>query len=341
MLTVDELTQLKALLVQKRKIVLLAHKNPDGDAIGSTLALSSVLKKQGHDVQIIVPNDFPKFLKWLPNAKKVFNADFNIKGAEIAISKAQILFLLDFNEVSRIDQLASFVEKSAAKKVLIDHHQQPGDFDFVYSDTAMPATCEMVYHFIKQMNWEEFLDKEIAISLYAGMLTDTGNFKYPSVKASTLATASELIKLGAEPHKIYDALFDNNSISKFKLLSVFLNNIKVLPEYRTAIFYLTKEELLNNGYEKGDTDGFVNYGLSLNNIVFSVFMAEDTQRDFVKISFRSKGDFDTSEFSRNHFSGGGHINASGGKSDISIQDTIKEFVNLLPKYEEKLRNTKI
>lgn len=340
MLNPDQIFALKKILQSPKKIVIVPHKNPDGDAIGSTLGLSLVLKKIGHEVQIISPNDFPKFLKWMPEAKKVFNATFNPKGAEIAFSQAEVIFMLDFNEPSRADQLEDLINASDAYKVLIDHHQHPQTFDFTYSDTEMPATCEMVWHFLEAMNWTDLVDQDVATCLYTGIITDTGNFKYASVRSSTLVTAAQLIKHGAEPFRILDYL-DSFTTSRLQLLSRFLDNIQVFPEFRTVLFTMTREELLENGYQKGDTDGFVNYGLGLEDIVFSVFMADDTQKDMVKISFRSKGDFDCSEVARNHFNGGGHINASGGRSDDSIENTAKEFVNLLPNYAEKLKNTTV
>lgn len=340
MLNPDEIFELKKILQRPKRIVIVPHKNPDGDAIGSSLGLSQILKKLGHDVQIITPNDFPKFLKWLPEAKKIFNADFNPKGAAIAFSRADVIFMLDFNEPSRAEQLEKFINDSNATKVLIDHHQFPQQFDFTYSNTEMPATCEMIWHFIKAMNWDDLMDENIATCLYTGILTDTGNFKYPSVKPSTLETAAHLMRHGVKPYKIMDAL-DTFNASRLKLLSIFLQNIQIFPEFRTVLFTMSREELLQNGFQKGDTDGFVNYGLGLENMVFSVFMADDTQRDFVKISFRSKGNFDCSEVARNHFNGGGHVNASGGRSDKNLENTVKEFVNLLPKYAEKLENTTV
>lgn len=338
MLEPNQIFELKNILRSPKKIVIIPHKNPDGDAIGSTLGLSQVLKKIGHEVQIISPNDFPKFLKWLPEAKKIFNASFNHKGAEIAIAEAEVIFMLDFNGPSRADQLEPLINNSQAIKVLIDHHQFPQEFDFTYSDTQMPATCEMIWHFLDVMNWTDLVDADIATCLYTGIITDTGNFKYASVKPSTLETAAHLMRQGAEPYRILDQL-DSFTPSRLKLLSIFLENMQLFPEHRTALFTMTREELMENGYQKGDTEGFVNYGLGLENIVFSVFMADDTQKDMVKISFRSKGNFDCSEVARAHFNGGGHVNASGGRSDKNIEDTVKEFVNLLPNYAKQLENT--
>lgn len=338
MLNPEQINELKELLNEPKRIVIVPHKNPDGDAIGSTLGLSQVLKKKGHEVQIISPNDFPKFLKWMPEAKKIFNSEFNPKGASIAFSKAEVIFMLDFNEPSRAEQLADHINASNAVKILIDHHQLPGSFDYTYSDISLPSTCELIWHFLEGMGWLDFVDADVATCLYTGILTDTGNFKYSSVKPSTHEVAGKLIEHGAEPFRIHDSL-DSFGESRLKLLSVFLNNLQLFPEYRTALFTMTREELLENGFQKGDTDSFVNYGLGIENVVFSVFMADDTQNDYVKMSFRSKGNFDCSEVARKHFNGGGHVNASGGRMDDTLENTVKEFVNLLPQYEEKLQNT--
>ncbi|MCK0206288.1 DHH family phosphoesterase [Ornithobacterium rhinotracheale] len=339
MFTESQIQELKKILQTPKKIVVIPHKNPDGDAIGSTVALAQILIKMGHKAEVVSPNDFPKFLKFMPYAKTVFNSEFNPQGAEIKIKNAEIIFLLDFNSLDRIDELGTAVEKSRGLKILIDHHQQPDDFDFVYSDTEMPATCQMIYHLAEQMNWTEFIDEDIATCLYTGLLTDTGNFRFPSVKASTLEVAAQLVRKGALPYKIQDEIFDTATEARFKLLSRFLDNMQLFPEYKTALFTLSREELLSNGFQKGDTDAFVNYGLNLKGYVFSVFMAEDTQKDFVKISFRSKEDFDVSELARTHFSGGGHINAAGGRSELSLEETVKKFIDLLPNYAEKLKNT--
>lgn len=336
MFTKKQLSEIEKLLEKPKKIVVIPHKNPDGDAMGSTLALSQVLKKMGHTAEVVVPNDFPKFLKFIPFSKNIFNADFDPLGAEIKIKNAEIIFLLDFNAIDRVEELQESIKDSRAVKILIDHHQKPDDFDFVYSDTKMPATCEMVYHFIKAMNWEHHIDAEVATCLYTGILTDTGNFRYSSVRPSTLETAAKLMRKGAVPHKIQDEILDTATEARFKLLSQFLQNMQLFPKFKTALFSLSKKELLQNGFEKGDTDAFVNYGLNLKGYCFSVFMAEDTQRNFIKISFRSKGNFDVSQLAREHFEGGGHINAAGGKSNLSLQETIEKFKRILPQYEQEL-----
>lgn len=330
---------IKKVISTAENIIIVPHKNPDGDAIGACLGMHHLLKNQGINSQILAPNEFPKFLKWMPEAKKIFISAYNPKGAEIRFKKADLIFLLDFNEVSRTDNLEDHIHQSSATKIMIDHHQFPEAFDYVYSDTKMPATCEMIYHFAKKMNWEQWIDKEVATCLFTGILTDTGNFRFPSVQTSTFLTAAALKEHGAEPYKIQDQLYDVFTESRYKLLSRFLDNMHIFPEYRTTLFTLTREELQENGFQKGDTDGFVNYGLSMKNMVFSVFMAEDSKHDFVKISFRSKGNFDASEVARKHFSGGGHINAAGGRSDDSLGEAVEKFKAVLPEFMEQLTQT--
>ncbi len=333
--------KLKQLLSAPKNIVVIPHKNPDGDAIGSCLGIAQILKKQGHHVNVVAPNDFPKFLKWMPGAKEIVNAEFEFNTAQSLIEKAEIIFLMDFNTPSRIERLEPLVKESLAYKVLIDHHQQPDIFDFNYSDTQIPATCEMVYHFSQAMDYLPLFDKDIATCLMTGIITDTGSFRYPSVKPSTMRVVANLMDLGAQPYEIQNLVFDVKSADSIRLLGTFLDNMQYFPEYRTSLFTLSREELEKSNFQKGDTDGFVNYGLTIQNNVFSVFFAADTKQDFVKISFRSKGDFDVNEFARKHFNGGGHLNAAGGRSDISLDETVKEFVHLLPLYKEQLQNTQI
>ena len=338
----EKINEIKEILSSSsKKIVIIPHRNPDGDAIGSTLGLSLFLKKKGHEVTVVSPNDFPKFLKWMPTAKSVVNAEFNKSLSIQKIEEAEILFLLDFNTLSRIDQLAELVDKSKAIKILIDHHQEPDSFDYMYSDVKMSSTCEMVYHFIDKLDETEKIDQDLATCLYVGLLTDTGNFKYPATTALTLKVASKLVEKGLVIHKIHHQLFDNSRPDKLKLLSAALSKMEALPEYRTTIFNLTKAEMLSHDYQRGDTDGFVNYGLSLKDYVFSILFIEDTQKDFIKISFRSKGDFDVNQLARKHFNGGGHINAAGGRSDLPMDETIAKLKTILTSYETALKNTEV
>ena len=318
--------ELKTLLKSApKKIAILPHKNPDGDAIGSTLAMFHYLRKLGHTCNIVAPNDFPKFLKWMPSAKEIVIADYKPKVAEAIIHQAELIFILDFNTVKRIDDLGFWVERSKAPKILIDHHREPDTFDFMYSDIEMPATCQMVYNFIEAMNDLDKIDKGIAECIYTGIMTDTGGFRFRSTSATTHRIVADLIEKGADPAVITSNTWDTNTISRLHLLSLVLSRIELTKEGKVAILWLKRSELKEYGFEKGDTEGFVNYGLSVLGTKMAVFFMEDLYEDFIKISFRSKDSVDTNQFARKHFNGGGHINASGGKYYKSIEETIEDF----------------
>lgn len=321
-----ELANIKNLLTSENKIVIITHYNPDGDAIGSSLGLMHYLNTQGITPEIIAPNDFPKFLKWMPEAKKITIADYKRKKAHELIAKADVIFILDFNATHRSGQLvAPWIERSKAIKILIDHHQQPDNFDFIYSDTSIPATSQMVYNFIKVMGNTDLINKPIAQCLYTGIMTDTGGFRYRSTSADTHRIVADLVEKGADPSTISSNTWDNNTIARFQLLSLLLGRIELTKNNEVAILYLTRKELLKYGFEKGDTDGFVNYGLSLSGVKVAVFFMEDLYEDFIKISFRSKNDIDVNQFARKYFNGGGHINAAGGKYFKNIFETIEDF----------------
>lgn len=326
MFTASEISEIQKLLIPENKIVIITHYNPDGDAIGSSLGLKHFLKQKGLDAEVIVPNDFPKFLKWMPESKKIIIADYKRKQAGEAIYHADVIFILDFNASHRSGNLVgSWIEKAKAKKILIDHHQQPDQFDFVYSDVTIPATSQMVYHFIQQLNEEEKVNKDIAECLYTGIMTDTGGFRFRSTSATTHRIVADLIEKGAEPSMITSNTWDTNTVSRLHLLSLILGRIEVVKDGKVAILWLKRDELKEFGFQKGDTEGFVNYGLSIMGTQVSAFFMEDLYEDFIKISFRSKDQVDVNQFSRNYFNGGGHINAAGGKYMKSIEETIEDF----------------
>lgn len=328
MFSKNQLSEIKNLLSEDKKIVIITHYNPDGDAIGSALGLKHYLRAKGLQAEAIVPNDFPKFLKWMPEAKKITIADYKRKKAFELIAEADILFILDFNATHRSGALvAPWIEKSKATKILIDHHQQPDSFDFVYSDTEIPATCQMVYHFIEAMEDQNLVDENIARCLYTGIMTDTGGFRFRSTSATTHRIIADLIERGADPAEITSNTWDTNTLSRLHLLSLILGRIEVINEGKIAIIYLKRHELQEFGFEKGDTDGFVNYGLSILGVEVSGFFMEDLYEDYIKISFRSKGDVDVNQFARKYFNGGGHINAAGGKYFDDIEKAIQEFKN--------------
>ncbi|AZB34329.1 DHH family phosphoesterase [Chryseobacterium bernardetii] len=325
MFTPAELLEINTLLTPENKIVILTHYNPDGDAIGSSLGLKHYLKAKGIFAEVIVPNDFPKFLKWMPEAKKVIIAEYKRKLAADIIAAADVIFCLDFNSPSRIGLLGDWLVKAQGKKILIDHHQQPEPFDFVYSDTVIPATSQMVYHFIEAMEDEKLVNLDIAECLYTGIMTDTGGFRFRSTSATTHRIIANLIEKGADPAMITSNTWDTNTVSRLHLLALVLGRIEVVNDGRVAILSLTRNELKEFGFQKGDTEGFVNYGLSIAGVKMSAFFMEDLYEDFIKISFRSKDDVDVNQFSRKYFNGGGHINAAGGKSDDSLPGTIEMF----------------
>ncbi|UFK98549.1 DHH family phosphoesterase [Kaistella faecalis] len=326
MFTPSEISEIQKLLVPENKIVIITHYNPDGDAIGSSLGLKHFLNQKGLEADVIVPNDFPKFLKWMPDAKKIIIADYKRKVAGEAIYNADIIFILDFNASHRSGNLVGpWIEKARAKKILIDHHQQPEDFDFVYSDVKVPATSQMIYHFIDALNDAELVDQDIAECLYTGIMTDTGGFRFRSTSATTHRIVANLIEKGADPAMITSNTWDTNTVSRLHLLALILGRIEVVKDGKVAILWLKRDELKEFGFQKGDTEGFVNYGLSIMGTQVSAFFMEDLYENFIKISFRSKEDVDVNQFSRKYFNGGGHINAAGGKYMKSIEETIEDF----------------
>ena len=330
--------EITAELSKANNIVIVPHKGPDGDAMGSTLALMHFLKDKGHNANVIAPNEYPNFLKWLPGNDQVIIYDESKKLADDIIEKAEIIFTLDFNDLSRCGDMQQALEASEATFIMIDHHQEPANYaDYTYSDTSMSSTCEMVYHFIERLRAKNKITPEIASCLYTGIMTDTGSFRFSSTTPNTHRVVADLIEKGAENSKIHQDVFDTNSESRLQLLGKALQNLKVNRQFRTAYITISQKELDAHNFKKGDTEGFVNYGLSLDGIVFAAIFIENKQEGIIKISFRSKGDFSVNTFARAHFNGGGHNNAAGGRSEMSMNDTIVEFNKLLPEYKEQLQ----
>ncbi len=325
------------LLAATQNVVIVGHKNPDGDAIGSCLGLSFFLKSLGHSTTVIMPNDFPDFLKWLPGVEEVIVYEREKEKSTELIDTSDLLFTLDFNSLDRVGEMQTVLENCAAKFVMIDHHQQPADYAVAtYSDVKMSSTSEMVFHFMDALGQSEKLSKEIAVNLYTGIMTDTGSFRFSSTSPTTHRVAAKLIEAGAESAIINQNIYDTNSPERMKLLGVALNNLVILPELHTAYITMTQKELDDHNFKKGDTEGFVNYALSVKGIVFAAIFIENKQESIVKISFRSKNDFSVNDFARNHYNGGGHINAAGGKSSQALNKTISEFISILPRYKNEL-----
>ncbi|NRB58572.1 MAG: bifunctional oligoribonuclease/PAP phosphatase NrnA [Winogradskyella sp.] len=335
-----QINEIKELLSTPQNIVIVPHKNPDGDAMGSTLGLYHYLKKYNHDATVVAPNDYPDFLKWLPGDDTVKVYESDIETCDALITKADLLFTLDFNAFHRTGEMASILENSEAIKIMIDHHQQPDDYaTYTYSDVSMSSTCEMVYNFIEMLNDTDKIDTDIASCLYTGIMTDTGSFRFPSTTSRTHEVVSQLMRKGASNAQIHNNVFDTNSYSRLQLLGRAMQNLKVIPELQTTYITLSQEELDQFNFKKGDTEGFVNYGLSLKGIIFAAIFIENKQDNIIKISLRSKGSFSVNQFSRTHFNGGGHDNAAGGRSETSLEETVEKFISILPQYKDELSAT--
>jgi phosphoesterase RecJ-like protein len=326
----NDIMLLQGLLDIPKKIVIIPHKSPDGDAMGSTLGLYYFLKKLNHTATVISPNDFPEFLAWLPGSENVLVYETDKLNCEKEILNADLVFTLDFNAFHRTGEMETVLKKVVAPIVMIDHHQAPDNYATVtYSDVNFGSTCEMVYNFIEFLDKKELIDKTIATCLYTGILTDSGGFKYPKTTGTTHRIVAEFIDLGVENTTIPNQLFDNSSYERLQLLGRTLEKMKVIPEKKTAYTFLSQSDLNEFKYQKGDTEGNVNYGLSIKGIVFAAIFIEHRDENIIKISFRSQGDFDVNQFARQNFNGGGHINAAGGKSYESLENTIKKFESIL------------
>jgi phosphoesterase RecJ-like protein len=334
-----DIKSIKRLFSEPKKIVIVTHKNPDGDAIGSSLGLCHYLLKNNHKAQVIVPNDYPKFLKWVPGNDSVLIYDSQTENCNTIINEADIIFTLDFNAFHRTGNMETVLTESNALKIMIDHHQAPDDYAiYTFSDVSMSSTSEMVFHFIDMMGDSNQIDSDISTCLYLGIMTDTGSFRFSSTSSVTHNIIAHLIEKGANNAEIHNQVYDTNSYERMQLLGCALSNLKTFPEFRAAYITLSQEELNKFNYKKGDTEGFVNYGLSIDNIVLAAIFIEDKQEGIIKISLRSKGNFSVNEMSRLYFDGGGHINAAGGKSLLSLNDTVEKFISILPSYNKALNN---
>lgn len=333
----QSILEITSALSVANRIVVVPHKGPDGDALGSCLGLYHFLKGKGHEVKVISPNEFPEFLKWLPGSDEVLIYENQVELCKKLIAEAHIVFTLDFNILSRTGDMEKPLRDSEATFIMIDHHPEPSDYaNHTYSDSAMSSTCQMVFKFLQKLRAVKHISPEIATCLYTGIMTDTGSFRYRSTSSETHRVIAELIDKGANNTLIHQQVFDTFSQGKFQLLGVALQNLRANKEFRTAYITLSQEELDKNNFKKGDTEGFVNYGLSIEGIIFAVIFIEHKSDGIIKMSLRSKGDFSVNDFARTHFNGGGHLNAAGGKSELSLEESVKKFNSLLPQYQEQL-----
>jgi len=332
-----DIASLTELLAQPQKIVITTHHKPDGDAMGSSLGLYNYLIQQGHHVKVITPTDYPEFLAWLPGNGEVIIYTENKKQAATLIAEAELIFCLDFNALGRINEMGVLVGESKALKIMIDHHLEPEDFDdYRYWNINACATAQLIYTFIaEELNNKELINKDVATCLYTGIMTDSASFRLPNTTAAVHRIAADLIDAGAVNWRIHELVYDNASESRLRFLGHCLSSrMEVLYEYNTAIIYATKTDLEKYKILTGDTEGIVNYALSIAGIKLAAFIVERT--DVVKLSLRSRGEFPANEICKKYFSGGGHRNAAGGISAESLEQVINKFKQILPDYKKLL-----
>ena len=336
-----KIEKLKNVITNPQKIVITTHRGPDGDAMGSSLALYNLLIKLNHEVNVITPNDYASFLHWLPGNNLVTEYESSRETAEKLVDNADIIFMLDFNHIYRIDGLASNVESSNAFKVLIDHHQDPQEniADLIFSEPTICSTAQLLFQIIDKMDLSYLIDKDIAECIYVGIMTDTGSFKYSSTTSETHNIIARLIKYGARNTVIHDLVYDNYSADRMKLLGYCLNDkLLLFPENKSAIISLTNEELKRFNFKKGDTEGIINYALAIKDTIFAAFIVE--RDNIVKLSLRSKGNFKVNEIAGKYFNGGGHENAAGGISNNDVSTTIEKVKEIINLYKEELNKSK-
>jgi phosphoesterase RecJ-like protein len=318
------------------RVAILTHSNPDGDAIGSSLAMALALGKLGLDAQVVIPDGLPDFLRWLPGIERSTTFAYKRDKAIGIIEGADLIFCLDFNDSKRVNGVEEFLQKSSAKKILIDHHQEPLKFtDIAISETWRGSVGEMIYLFINEVLKGEVMDKDIATCLYVAIMTDTGNFNYASSYPEIFHIVGDLMKYGIEKDSIYSSVYDAFSEDRMHLQGYCMQEkMVVLPKYHTAYISLTDEELRKFNHRKGDTEGFVNIPFSVKGIKFTALFVE--KKDLIRASFRSRGQFPVNKVAAQHYHGGGHINAAGGDSFLSMKETLDGFESLLPGYSKLL-----
>jgi bifunctional oligoribonuclease and PAP phosphatase NrnA len=324
------------LLLQEPKVIFITtHHKPDGDAIGSMLGLALYLRKKGHTVYPVSPCSIPDFLEWMPGVNTMLDYEGQTKESTEALKIADLIFCVDFNDYSRTKHLEQPLADATQPKILIDHHLFPKPYwDYGVSIPEKSSTCEMVYDFINLAGDNSVIDADIAACLYTGVLTDTGSFKFPITTPAVHLMAADLISRGLNHTRIHEEVYESWSESRMKFLGyVLIEKMEVFHKYSSALITLSRKDMNLFNVQNGDTEGLVNYPLSISGIKFATLITE--RSDEVKMSFRSKGEFDVSNFARLHFDGGGHFNASGGRSKTSLQDTVAHFKKILSELHPK------
>lgn len=334
----DKIEALKELLSQPKKVVILSHTNPDGDAIGSSLALSQVLKQRGHTVNCILPNRFPYYLKWMPCCDElIIHAQDKIGIAQSVIAAADVVICADMSSLSRLEALTEIIAaNTTAKRILIDHHLSPSDeFDLVFSFPESSSTAYLVYEILKSAFGTEVFDQTIATLLYVGMITDTGNFAFSTINPQLFRAAADLLETGIDVPTIYNNVYNSFTEGRARLFGYVINRkMKTLLKGTVAYMSLTEEEMRRYWFQQGDSEGFVNYPLSIKKVKMSAMFSEQ-QGGFIRVSLRSHGKVDVNTFARRYFNGGGHHNAAGGKSFMNMEDTIAHYIAAVEEYHNE------
>jgi phosphoesterase RecJ-like protein len=321
--------ELSKLFSSSENILIICHINPDGDSIGAQLALYHYFKAKGKNVSLLSPNNIQEFLKWMDGIDELNIFIKDRKKSKVLIDRADLIVMLDFNQSNRLGEAEDYVIASKAKKVIIDHHLDPKNFaDLIISDPSKCSTSELVHELVCDINGKNFMNRSYAEALYVGIITDTGNFEHGSYSSRTFRIVADLLDSGILKEKIINLIYNNFSSDRIRLQGFALNRrMVVLPELKTAYIYLSKDDLKEYNHVKGDTEGFVNMPLSIKGINFSALFIE--KENFIKLSFRSKGQFPSNEFASLYFSGGGHMNASGGEYTDTLGNTIVYFLKVL------------
>ncbi len=327
-LTLKSVTKLFS---EKRNIIFIPHSSPDADALGSCLALYHFFNQE-NEVNIISPNEYTEILNFLPGSENILNYERDKEKCENIFNKGDVIFTLDFNSLGRARNLSSLISKSSATTIMIDHHENPDSYaDITISNSKMSSTCEMVYDFICSIDKSK-IDNKIATCIYTGIVADTGSFRFPSTTSKTLKVGSELINYGVNVTEIFEKLHNNFQFKRLKLLGSAINNFKKIEGLPVVYTSITDNDQKINDFKKGDSEGFVNFGLSVADILCSVLFIEKKDEGLIKISFRSKGDFKVNIFASKYFNGGGHEHASGGISKLTLQETEEKFISDIKKY---------
>lgn len=324
---IDDIKRLEAIIGESNFFVLTCHAGPDGDALGSTLGMAHYLRELGKEAMVVVPDAFPDFLAWMPGAQEIVRFDKHRDKAELLLAMADTIFVMDYNALSRVDDMGPLIGKSKAKKVLVDHHLQPESFcSLSFSYPRLSSTCEVVFRLIVAMGGYERLSKSACECIYTGMMTDTGCFSYGPCTQEVYLIISMLMQKEINKDRIYNKVFNNYSEGRLRLMGyVLYKKMRVFPEHHAALITLSREEMARFNFNKGDSEGLVNIPLQMKGIYFSAFLREDTEKDLIRVSLRSQGTFPCNKFAAQYFSGGGHLNASGGQHNGMLQEAIEIF----------------